>query len=251
MNILLFDVETAPNLGTIWSLKTGGYIGVHNILETSRVMCYAAKWYGSDEILFDSEYSSDHYDVVRSLWQLLDEADAVVTYNGDRFDRGVINREFLLYGMAPPSPYHSIDLLKVVRKQFKFVSNKLDHIAKELGIGQKEQHEGHELWLKCMNKEAEAWKTMERYNKQDVLLLEDLYDHLLPWIKNHPNHGLYTRSEEMCCPNCGSVHLKKNGIEHTRTLSYQRYRCKGCGCNVKGKSSILTKEKSGVILTQC
>ncbi len=42
-----------------------------------------------------------------------------------------------------------------------------------------------------MNKDPAAWKVMEKYNKQDVLLLEKVYDRLLPWIKSHPNHHLF------------------------------------------------------------
>lgn len=249
MKILLWDAELAPNLATVWSIWNQN-IGINQLLETSRLMCFAAKWLGKKEIIFDSEYKSSHKEMVEKLWELLDEADAVVTYNGDKFDRGVINREFLLYGMEPPSPYHSIDLLRVVKKRFRFVSNKLDHVCQELGLGKKVEHEGHQLWLDCMNKKAKAWKKMETYNKQDVKLLELLYYRLLPWIQNHPNWALYLDTDRPVCPNCGSKHVVKKGTETTLTMRYERFKCKPCGTPIRGRTSIVEKEEKKNILTQ-
>lgn len=249
MKILLWDTELAPNLATVWGIWNQN-IGLNQLLETSRLICYAAKWYGEKEVIFDSEHQSDHEDMVRGLHKLLDEADAVVTYNGDKFDRGVINREFLLYGIEPPTPYHSIDLLRVVKKRFRFVSNKLDNVCNELGLGGKVKHEGHELWLKCMDGEDKAWGKMEKYNKQDVKLLEKLYKKLLPWIQNHPNHGLYTNTDRPVCTNCGSTRVEKCGTYSTKEANYQRYRCKSCWTPMRAKQMTDNLEKRKSILTQ-
>ena len=46
----------------------------------------------------------------------------------------------------------------------RFDSNKLDYVSKYLGIGEKVRHEGHELWVKCMEKDNAAWKRMKEYN---------------------------------------------------------------------------------------
>ena len=142
--------------------------------------------------------------MLSQIWELLDEADAVVHYNGTNFDVPTLNRDFLLHGMEPPTPYHQIDLLQTVRKRFRFVSNKLEYVAKALGIGEKVKHEGHSLWVRCMNDDPDAWADMETYNRQDTHLLEDLYVKLLPWINNHPNHGLYVEEDRPVCTNCGS-----------------------------------------------
>ena len=58
-----------------------------------------------------------------------------------------------------------------------------------------------------MNGDKDAWKRMEKYNIQDVVLLENLYGHLLPWIKSHPNHNLF--SDGHVCPSCSSSSLHK------------------------------------------
>jgi len=249
LKVLGIDIETAPNLATVWGLFKQN-VAINQLLDTSRVMCYSAKWLDSDKIIFDSEYKTDHDEMIKGVHTLLEEADAVITYNGNSFDLPTLNKEFLFYGLTPPTPYHKIDLYQVVKKGFRFASNKLDHISKELGLGQKEKHEGHQLWLDCMNGKREAWKKMETYNKQDVVLLEALYWRLLPWIKDHPNHGLYTDSERPVCTNCGSHKIVKKGLEKLKVGVYQRYRCSDCGTPLRGRYTMLDKEQNKIILTQ-
>ena len=181
--------------------------------------------------------------MLASIHKLLDEADAVIHYNGKRFDIPSLNKEFLLNNMFPPAPFKEIDLLTVARGKFRFVSNKLDYVAQSLGLGKKTAHEGHELWVQCMAGIPKAWKTMEEYNKNDVILLEKVYERFKPWIKNHLNHNVLENSG-LCCPTCTSKSFQKRGYNITSTGKYQRYQCRTCGnwfrdgTNLKEKGSI-------------
>lgn len=161
------------------------------------------------------------------MHKLLEEADAVVHYHGTKFDIPVLNREFLLHGLKPPAPYKQIDLLKTTRNQFKFASNRLDYVCESLGLGSKHKHEGHTLWIKCMAGDKKAWKEMEEYNVNDVLLLEKLYDRIKPWIKNHANYSIYV--DKVVCPNCGSNSFQRRGFSYTSAQRYRRFVCKSCG----------------------
>lgn len=228
MRILLLDIETAPNLVHVWGLWQQN-VHISQIMDSSYVMCWAAKWLGEKEIFFDSVHQSKPKTMLKRVHKLLEEADAVIHYNGTRFDIPTLNKEFLLNGLTPPSTYKQIDLLLTARGRFRFPSNKLDFIAQALGVGKKHKHAGHELWVKCMAGEDDAWKSMEEYNKQDVTLLEKVYEIFLPWIRNHPNVGLYNQSGEENCPNCGGTHLRPRGFAYTANTRYQRYRCGDCG----------------------
>ena len=212
-------------------------------------MCFAAKWYGEKDIIFDSERKSGRLRMIKKLHKLLDEADIVVHYNGSKFDVPVVNKEFITLGLLPPSTYKQIDLLRTARKQFKFPSNKLDYLAKTLGLGEKVKHAGFDLWVKCLAGDKDAWETMEEYNKQDVLLLEKVYDKLLPWIPNHPNVLLYGDGSSAGCPTCGSTELQKRGFSYTPSGKFQRYRCNSCGSWHRDTKSLLTvkmtKDKNG------
>lgn len=240
MKILLLDVETAPNIATVWGLFNQN-IGIQHILDSSYMLCWAAKWLGEDVVFFDSIHRSSRKTMVKNIRKLLDEADAVVHYNGKRFDIPTLNKEILLTKQLPPSPYKQVDLLTTVRTQFRFPSNKLQYVCNALGIGVKTKHEGHELWLKCMNDDAQAWSDMEEYNIQDVYLLEDLYYKLLPWIKSHPNHSVH--SGDMVCPNCGSSKHQKRGYSFSLAGKYQRYRCSGCGSWFRGIKNLADRSK--------
>lgn len=189
-------------------------------------MCWAAKWYGEKGSFFESVHKTTRKRMIGKIHRLMDEADAIVHYNGKKFDIPTLNKEILLLGLSPPSPAKQIDLLQTARSQFRFPSNKLDYIAQQLGLGKKVDHVGHQLWIDCMNGDKKAWGIMEKYNRHDVTLLERVYDKLLPWIKNHPNRGAY---EDCKCPACGSGRSQSRGYAVTKTTKYRRFQCLDCG----------------------
>lgn len=244
MKILLLDIESSPNTAHVWGLWQQN-VSINQLMESSYVLCYAAKWLGEKEVKFDSVHQSKPKTMLKGIHGLLNDADAVVHYNGTKFDIPTLNKEFLLHSFNPPSPYRQVDLLRVVRSNFRFPSNKLDYVAQRLNLGKKHEHEGHELWVKCMNGDKDAWKRMEKYNIQDVILLENLYGALRPWIKSHPNHNLF--SDDHVCPNCGSSSLQRRGTAISATGTYQRYQCRSCGTWSQSTKSI----KPSVEVKQC
>lgn len=235
MNILLLDIETAPNLAYVWGLWQQN-IAINQIEASSHVLCWSAKWFGQDRVHFDSIKKSDRMKMLSRIHTMLDRADAVVHYNGKKFDIPTLNKEFVINGFSPPSPYKQIDLLQVCRRAFRFESNKLDYVTQSLGIGQKVRHEGHDLWVKCMKLDREAWKRMEEYNRHDVVLLERLYVQLRPWIQSHPNLGTF--EDYPCCTNCGSDSVHRRGYAVTRVMKYPRFQCRDCGTWFRGNKSV-------------
>jgi DNA polymerase elongation subunit (family B) len=201
---------------------------------------WSAKFFGEEDIYYDSLQHSTPIELHQSLHDLLNETDVVVTYNGKRFDLPWVQSGFVTYGLPPPKPFKHIDLLHVVRRQFKFPSNKLEYVVKALGIGEKMPNEGFELWKKCMAGDKEAWAIMEEYNIHDTALLEALYDRVLPYITNHPNRSIV---DGLVCPSCGSTHYKKEGFATTKASRYQQYSCKDCGSWFRGNENLAPKEK--------
>lgn len=242
MKILLLDIETAPNKGYFWRIYKEN-IGIDQILDSSYVMSWVAQWYGEREVMFDAFWKSGHKAMLKRMYKLLDEADVVVHYNGQDFDIPTLNKEFVKMGLTPPSPYKQVDLLRVVRQKFAFVSNKLNYITQTLGLGNKIHHRGFELWVKCMGEDRKytlqeiraARELMERYNRRDVILLRRLYKRLLPWIPNHPNWGAY--KDGLRCPKCGGTHYHKRGTAVARSLRYQQYRCSNGTCRAHFRSN--------------
>lgn len=226
MKILLLDIETAPNLAYVWGLFKEN-IPTARIVNSGYVLSWAAKWYGEREIFFDSVFESSSRQMLKGIRKLLDEADVVVHYNGTSFDIPTLNKEFLIHGFGPPSPYRQVDLYTVVKARFRFPSNKLDYVLQTLKLGRKVRHPGFEMWVACMAKDPKAWATMRRYNIGDVKGLERLYDKMKPWVARHPSHGDYTGVFERC-PYCNSADFRRKGWRIVGGVQKPKFRCRSC-----------------------
>jgi len=231
--ILIFDIETSPLLSWNWGTYEQDAISVK---DDWFILCFSAKWYGEKKVInvklndfkmFKKDKQND-YEVCKELHKLFDEADILISHNGNKFDIKKTNARFIQHGFLPPSSYKSIDTLNICRKYFKFTSNKLTNLGKQFKIGEKVKHEGINLWFNCMNGDVKSWRKMKKYNNQDVILLEKLYLKLLPWITNHPNYNIYNQTQYNC-PNCGSGHIHRKGYAVTKTQIYQRWQCQNCG----------------------
>ena len=251
MKRLVIDIETQPHTLACFGLFNQ-YMTTDHLLKTGSTLCFAAKWVGKSKVEFMSSWKDGTAAMVERAWELMNEADAVISYNGEKFDIPTLSREFVKYGHPPTSDTRSIDLYKIVRAQFKFASNKLDFVCRELGLGSKLPHKGMELWQGVMAGDPKDQRIMERYNKQDVKITEKLYARILPWIKSHPNFALYTDDLRPVCTNCGSAKVWKIGQETVKkkTMAYQRYRCKSCGTEMRGRTTVLSKEKRKAVLVQ-
>lgn len=235
--ILLFDIETAPLISYNWGIHEQNAI---KVIQDWYILSFAYKWLGDKKTQYVSlpdfpsykKNKQDDFELVKKLYSLFDEADIVVAHNGDAFDIKKSNARFLFHAMVPPSPYRTIDTLKVARKYFKLTSNRLDAVGKQLGIGGKEETGGFDLWERCINGDMAAWKKMGEYNKRDVELLEQLYMVLRPWIKN----VRLSVFKEGTCPSCMSEKVQRRGYDSSNSLWYQRYKCMSCFAWFRGQS---------------
>lgn len=218
--VLTLDIESKPGVYYSWSPKAD-WLNSGMMIEPGGMICFAAKWLGESEVMFFKGPGA-----VKEAHRLLSEADLVVTYNGDRYDLKRLNNEFLKLGMAPPKPYRSIDLIKTNRKQFDLPYKKLDYLAQVTDLGGKMKHSGFDLWLDCMAGDPDAWAVMEAYNKQDVLLTENLYVRLLPWLTGVPHMGMFVADGQ--CPYCGSQDMLQDGETTALVQRYVQYRCGNC-----------------------
>lgn len=225
--LLFIDIETFPIEAYVWGLYDVT-IAPNQIKSSGGIACWAAKWFGKKEIMFADRRKP--WGMLDNLWSLLHSCDMVCHFNGQSFDIPTINTAFAKNGYSPPAPYKQIDLYRAAKAAFRFPSNKLEFIVKELRIGEKIKNEGMPLWTKCMAGDKKAWKNMEAYCKHDTRLLEPLYLKMRPWIKNHPNTNVYFDEDgNKHCGICRSKRLLSNGERATNTKTYTRYSCKDCG----------------------
>lgn len=228
---LFIDIETSPHIVYMFGqFNKPAFISLDQVIETTRILSVAAKWRGNPETMFFSEHADGHRAMIEKTCALLDEADVVCHFYGERFDVPHINRELLAYGITPPRPFRQVDLKRAVSKRFLFPSNKLQFVSEVLGFGGKVKHEGFSMWPACMAGDPEAWARMEEYNRRDTTLLEECYESLLPWIPGLPSRHLYGGDG---CPACGADKVKPSGHYHTPLSVYQQYTCSACGSHFR------------------
>lgn len=240
MKILFLDIETAPTTASIWKIWQEN-IGLKQIQHDGHIICWAAKWYGEGQMMYDSIYQSSPKDMLRRMHRLMDKADVVVHFYGTRFDVPTLNAEFVKNGMLPPSPFKQVDLKKVCKDNFKLISYKLEYVVKYFGVGRKIDTD-YTLWEGCLKNDPKSWVKMEKYNKHDTALLEGLYKKLRPWIKNHPNHGAHTGKLDTC-PTCGGKHLQRRGTRVVRLLRYPQFACQTCGTWFRSNQALPNRKK--------
>jgi DNA polymerase III epsilon subunit-like protein len=232
--IMIFDIESTPLEAYAWGPKWD--TSLIEVTEQSRILSYSAKWLDGKHITKGwPDYKGykkgvlDDEAITKDIWKLFNESDIIVAQNGKDFDIRVCNARFIKHGLTPPKPYKVVDPKREAKKYLRLPSNSLDDICDYFGIGRKMEHEGFPLWKKCMAGDKKAWDRMLKYNKHDVELTEELYLKLRPWMSNHPNYGIYIKSEDLCCPVCGSTRLSWEGWHRTKTARYHSASCKNCG----------------------
>jgi hypothetical protein len=254
-HILLLDIETAPILAYVWSLWKPT-IAHMQIDRDWFIISWRAKWLLEEEIFGDVLTPNEAVEqndkrIIKSIWEMINEADIVIAHNGNKFDLPKLNTRFVYHGLEPPMSYQSIDTLAVAKRHFKFTSNRLDYLGDFLGVGRKIPTDWT-LWEKCYFGDIEALEHMYEYNEQDVLLLEDVYIKLRPYIKSHPNLGVFSDEIVSQCPNCGSTKLNWGGTPYTTGVGrYTSFRCLDCGAVGHSRISELDKYKRKELVTSC
>lgn len=245
--VLVYDIETSPNLGYVWGKYKQDVI---SFKDQWYILSFAYKWLGTKQVhchalpdfqLYEEDPENDR-EVVKVLHDLFCQADVTVTHNGVAFDAKKANSRMMVHGMDPPPPRKEIDTLLVARRHFAFTSNRLGDLCQVLGLPSKAESGGFQTWKGCMNGDPKAWQRMKRYNKQDIPTLEALYLRLRPWMTNHPNLNIYGDRPESC-PRCGNDELVADGYRVAGVTMRQRYKCKRCGGYSMGRNLHHTRIK--------
>ncbi len=238
-SIWVYDVETSPNLVYTFGLWDQN-IGITQIVQSQDILSFAAHKIGTKKVETHAAWD-DYAAMIERLHSIFDEADYLIGYNNISFDDKICRAAFVKAGLAPPAPHRSIDLMRVVKKNFKFPSHKLDYVCGALGLDTKVSTGGMELWTKCMAGDAAAQRKMLAYNKQDTKITADLFHRLRPYVDGM-NVALINGSgddeDAPTCTRCGSTEVIRKGTAHTNSVSYKRYLCNGCGGWLRGRKSM-------------
>ena len=175
---LFFDLEVSANIVFSWRIGRDVSLSPDDIIKERAIICACYKWEGDDKVYSLEWNKGDDKDLLLKFSKVINSADEVITQNGDAFDIKWL-RARCIYHDIPVSPkFNSIDTLKMARSGFKFNSNKLDYMGQYLNLGKKIKTD-YGLWKDIMlNNSRTAMDKMVEYCKQDVNLLEQVYNKL-------------------------------------------------------------------------
>lgn len=229
--LLIVDIETMPAELWGWGMYNQNF-GVEQVKKDPYIAMIGCKWLGDRNATMFTVWDHGQEGMLQGALDMINSADAVIHKNGASFDIPWIRTELAKLKMKPLKVLTHIDLQKVAKQYFRFLSNKLDYIVQYLGEGKKVEHEGFRLWRKCMEGDERARTRMVRYCVGDLRITERAYLRLRPFIENHP--AIRAVSTEGCTK-CGSKHTKKDGWRYTKCFRIQQHQCMDCFGYFSGK----------------
>ena len=228
---LFFDCETAPNVGLFWSAGYKQQISYDNIIKERAIICICYKWQGSDKVYgLQWDAKQDDKKMLQEFIKVANEADELVGHNGDKFDLAWIRTRCLFHGIEMFPRYITIDTLKQARSKFRFNSNKLDYIAKYLGVGKKIETT-YGLWKAIvLDKCKDSMNKMVEYCKGDVKILEEVFIKMSSHIDIKSHHGMLAGGKRHSCPECGGYEIAINNTRITASgIKKHQMKCNDCG----------------------
>lgn len=248
LRIILFDIETIPNLRAAlesWP-QLSDFPGKTMRATINSVLCFGWKVLGQKQVNcinawdFPEQWDksvNDDSRVVETALEVLRGADLIVTHNGKSFDFKFLQTRLLKHKFGPLPKLLHIDTKAEAKKNLFLLNNRLTTAARFLTNTDKLENGGWDLWVDVYDKKPKAMALMEKYCKRDVTVLEAVFNELKPMIKL-PNQNMFFA--DPVCPTCGSKDLQARGDRITLTAVHKRFQCKACGAWASAKKDKVT-----------
>ena len=227
---LFFDIETSYNIIADFSCGWNKTIGPQQILKERAIICICYKWETEDTVQYLT-WDSDQDDkkMLSEFIKIAESSDEIIGHNSDKFDIKWLRTRCIYHRLPCPSKFRSLDTLRKSRSSFNFNSNKLDYIGQFLGVGEKSDTGGLQLWIDTVSGDKDALSNMVDYCINDVVLLEDVYNVLSPYIHQNTNFSVLNGLSKWHCPKCTSNKVKLRKSSTTVMGVIKRHmRCTCC-----------------------
>lgn len=242
MKRLFLDIETCPCIGSFWRPGYNISLSHENIEVQARIITAAYRWQGDKKVQaliwdevdsktkepFGAFQQSDER-LVKTLVPIMNKADEIVAHYGDGFDVPWIRTRAMFHGIVG-GIWKTVDTKAWASKNFVLPSNKLDAIAKYLGIGTKIRTD-YDLWRDItFRDDTKALDKMVRYNKHDVELLEEVFTYLSRYCEPHTHLGVLEGKPKWTCSRCGSRLVGRANTRVSKTgIIKHEMGCNECG----------------------
>ena len=264
--ILVYDIETAPALGLFFGKPYE--VNIAKIIQQEFILGFAWQWVGESKVstcyiwdffgynkpvkfkgntlaevleAHNERIQAGSKEVVRKWCELVNESQILVGHNSDSFDYRQMHGRVMQHKLPPIPKPQQVDTKKLAKRLGYYESNKLDDLSKRFNHGGKLDHEGIEMWWKCMNGDKKAQRHMVKYNKIDVVKTRELYEDFKPYDERHPNMANIADRPEACRLGCEGYGFVSAGWKYTRTGKYRRWKCKNEMCSAYNQGRKMEK----------
>lgn len=241
-NVFILDIETFPMELYAWRLGEQ-YLGTDNIKRDWSIAAWSVKRLGepANSLIYrDTRKEKDPRNdrtILKDLWDVLNEADIVISQNGQAFDEPKIKARMMECNMKPYKPFKHYDTYKEL-KNIGFTSHKLGYLTDKFCAKYKKlshkRFSGLSLWIGCLQGNLEAWNEMRKYNNYDVLSTEELYLATRGWSKEKATPFFYGNVKRQC-KQCGAFRLTLQGKDRTAKKVFHSMQCQACGKYQRGE----------------
>lgn len=219
--IILFDIESTnldADFGTTLAFgwKEHGEAKSHVI----SLLDYNPKCDGCGRIDAD-----DDKKLLETAYSVLSGVDMIVSWYGKGFDVPFLNTRMLDAGLKPLPPIPHVDLYFTAKHQLKLSSNRLANVQAFLRLSAEKTPLTRRMWRQAEAGNPKAIRYVAHHCYMDVEVLEQVYDKLRPYVRQHPRVRGYGP-----CRICGSTRIQSRGTTITHLVKpKRRVQCQECG----------------------
>jgi hypothetical protein len=227
---LFFDIETSFVQGWFWRTGWKQRVGVWQIKVPKKIICISYKWQHEEKVRnFKWDKNQDDKALLQKFIQVLGDADEAIGHNIDKFDIKEIRTRCIKQDVLMFPTYRTLDTYKKAKRFFSFESNSLDFIARELKVGRKIETD-KTLWERIIyHKCPKALKEMVTYCNGDVLLNEDVFTAMMPYIDHNTNFAVLKGKDKWHCPECSGGNVVLSHTDTTPMGYVKRHmKCNDC-----------------------
>lgn len=226
---MIWDIETSPNIGLFWRPGYKVSLSHDNIIQERAIICICWKWEGDKSVHHLQWDEGCDRDLCSEFLEIAKTADELIAHNGDKYDVKFFNSRCAFHGLDPAPIWKTVDTLVIARRRFGFNSNRLDYLGKFL-LGEGKLETGFGLWKDILLKNCPvAMKKMVKYCKQDVVLLEKVWQKIGAYHAPKSHAGVAQGLGKWTCAHCGCEDVRVSKTRYTTMGTAQKQmRCGEC-----------------------
>lgn len=242
--ILTYDIETSNLEADFGSMLSFGYKWLGDPKRAAKVISIADTNGICRHCKRVNDPANDKLLLVEA-GKIISQADGVVTWYGKGFDERFLRTRYLHHRIPPLPPVNHIDGWFTARYKLKLHSNRLASVQTFLGLPDSKTPVSPDQWQRARNGDLDGLKYVVEHNRLDVIVLEDAYKLLLPYISQHLNFNHFSGGVQVCT-HCGSHRLQYDGNYYAPTRGYRKFQCLDCGKWGKDSKAIIKSSKVGL-----